>query len=239
MATPPIEMEKSGREVEVLKEVAKCFEAIAENYASKRKRPWSSLLEPVENAGLVLDAGSGSGRHAVHLAKQGCEVICLDIAKGMLKQAKELKIGLHLVQGDLRSLPFKDECFDAALCIAAIHHLPTKGLRLKALAELRRVLRSRGALLVTAWSRWQLKMFGRALKTWLTSPAWLFEFGDVKVSWSTHGGRYFRFYHLFTKGELRRLVEEAGLKIKWLKGYSPRPSIIPRNYAALAIKEVG
>ncbi|MCX8204331.1 MAG: methyltransferase domain-containing protein [Candidatus Nezhaarchaeota archaeon] len=229
----------TDRESLVIREVAKCFNSIARDYVSKRRRPWGQLLEPLKGAGVFLDVGSGGGRHAAYMVKQGAEGVCLDLAISMLKQARELEPRLHLVRGDMRELPFREECFDAALYIASIHHVPTKRLRLKAMAEAKRVLKPRGLLLVTAWSRWQLSMLGRMLKAWLRGSPWFFEAGDVEVPWTYRGRRYVRFYHLFTKRELRQLVEGVGLKIHLVKGFSPRPSLLPQNYVALASKEVG
>jgi len=229
-------MEAEARELKVLRQVVECFEAIAEDYASKRRKPWSELLNPLSGSGLVLDAGSGGGRHAAYLARRGVEVVCLDASSSMLKQARRHDRELGLVRGDLRELPFRDACFEAVACVASIHHVPTRRLRLKALKEVSRVLKPDSSLIITAWSRWQPKLLAKALKAWLTRPRWFFELGDVEVPWTLRGRRYLRYYHLFTKGELKRLIEEAGLKVSWVKGFSPRPSLLPRNYAALAIK---
>lgn len=226
------------RECLVIKEVAECFDAIAEDYSSKRKRPWSQLLKPLEGARLFLDVGSGGGRHAAYLAGRGGEGVCLDIAKSMLKQAKGAGARLHLVRGDMRALPFREGSFDAVICIASIHHVPTRRVRVMAMLEVKRVLKPRGLLLITAWSRWRLSALWRMLKAWVGGSPRFFELGDVEVPWTYRGRRYIRFYHLFTRGELRRLVEDAGLKVLKVEGFSPRPSLVPQNYVALAVKEV-
>lgn len=231
-------MARQARERLVIKEVAECFEAIAEDYSSKRRRAWAQLLEPLAGAGLFLDVGSGGGRHAAYLVRRGGEGVCLDVAASMLKQAKRAEPRLHLVRGDMRELPFRGSAFDAVLCIASIHHVPTKEMRRRAVAEAKRVLKPHGLLLITAWSRWQLSMLGRALRAWLGGSPRFFEFGDVEVPWTYRGRKYVRFYHLFTKHELRRLVEEAGLRVRSIRGFSPRPSLLPKNYVALALKEV-
>ncbi|MEM4699682.1 MAG: methyltransferase domain-containing protein [Candidatus Nezhaarchaeales archaeon] len=234
MAQRPIE-----REVLVIKEVAECFDAIAEDYSSKRRRPWSQLLELVGGPGLFLDVGSGGGRHAAYLAKRGGEGVCLDIAKSMLKQAKAAGARLHFVRGDMRALPFRGDSFDAVLCIASIHHVPTKRMRMMAVLEAKRVLKPRGLLLLTVWSRWRLSSLWGMLKAWVGGSPRFFEVGDAEVPWTYRGRKYVRFYHLFTKGELRKLVEGAGLRVLRLEGFSPRPSLLPQNYVALAVKEVG
>lgn len=53
---------------------------------------------------------------------------------------------------DCLALPFRDECFDAGLSIAVIHHFATTERRVAALKELARVLRIGGRLMVSVWA---------------------------------------------------------------------------------------
>jgi len=53
---------------------------------------------------------------------------------------------------DNLALPFRDECFDAGLSIAVIHHFATTERRVAALKELARVLRIGGKLMVSVWA---------------------------------------------------------------------------------------
>jgi ubiquinone/menaquinone biosynthesis C-methylase UbiE len=56
----------------------------------------------------------------------------------------------RLVCADAIELPFTDECFDAALCSAALHHFENPD---QALVELHRVLQDGGELLLTVPDR--------------------------------------------------------------------------------------
>ena len=53
---------------------------------------------------------------------------------------------------DCLHLPYRTGLFDAAICIAVVHHLSTEERRLAALRELSRVLRPGGNLLVYVWA---------------------------------------------------------------------------------------
>jgi ubiquinone/menaquinone biosynthesis C-methylase UbiE len=68
----------------------------------------------------ILDAGTGTGRFAKPLQDNGFEVYGVDIAKKMISRAKERKVN-HLFLGDVCSLPFKDDTFDATICIHVLH----------------------------------------------------------------------------------------------------------------------
>ena len=106
---------------------------------------------------LVLDLGCGSGRHVVHLARQGFRSVGLDISP----------TGLHLAQawmreeghdasftlGDTRQpLPFRDGSIEGVLSTQVIHHARITSVRL-AIREIRRVLVPGGLAFVTVSGR--------------------------------------------------------------------------------------
>jgi len=57
---------------------------------------------------------------------------------------------LHLVQGDSQRLPFEDNSFDLITCTHSFHHYPQQH---KVLAEMHRVLRRGGRLLILDGNR--------------------------------------------------------------------------------------
>jgi len=97
----------------------------------------------------VLDLACGTGRHALHLSKEGARVTGVDFSRGMLQRAETAHGGrsVRWVEHDLHEpLPFDDDAFDAAVHALALDHLkgPTALLR-----ELARVLRPGGRAAVT------------------------------------------------------------------------------------------
>lgn len=91
----------------------------------------------------VLDAGCGPGLDAAQLRQRGLLVTGLDITRSMLAVARARGGVERVVQGDLRSLPFRDGRFDAAWASASLLHLPKSQVK-QALLEVRRVLRHEG-----------------------------------------------------------------------------------------------
>jgi ubiquinone/menaquinone biosynthesis C-methylase UbiE len=91
----------------------------------------------------MLDVGCGTG-WAVEHATQRCGVgFCMgiDLSPGMIENARRRRGHFPNVvfqQADAESLPLADESFDGAMCSFSFHHYSSP---LKALAEIRRVLR--------------------------------------------------------------------------------------------------
>lgn len=56
---------------------------------------------------------------------------------------------------DTLKVPIRNYSCDAVLSIAVLHHLSTLELRLKALLEIKRILRINGRALVYVWCREQ------------------------------------------------------------------------------------
>jgi SAM-dependent methyltransferase len=96
----------------------------------------------------ILDAGCGSGPLFAALRDRGAIVTGFDTSTGMLEQARQrLGDGADLQVADLGSpLPFPDGTFDDVIASLVLHYLEDWG---PALAELRRVLKLGGRLIVS------------------------------------------------------------------------------------------
>ncbi len=112
------------------------------------ERHIGSLLGEV--AGLdIVDVGCGTGRHALRLAAAGARVTAVDFSKAMLEraQAKPGAEAVRFMQHDLASpLPLHGGIFDRVLCCLVLDHINELE---KFFAELRRLCRPKGAVLVS------------------------------------------------------------------------------------------
>jgi ubiquinone/menaquinone biosynthesis C-methylase UbiE len=98
----------------------------------------------------ALDVATGAGHTAFALAPHVARVIATDITPEMLAQAERLRgeRGVPNVEfglADVHALPFGDGAFDIVTCRRAAHHFARIG---DALAEMRRVLRPGGRLVI-------------------------------------------------------------------------------------------
>ena len=197
-------------------------------------------LAGVETGGDVLDAPCGYGRHSIVLARAGYRVVGADRSSVLLEEARR-RAGEgewpQWVQADHRELPFEDASFDAALNLfSALGYRGEEGDR-RTLAELRRVLRPGGGLVVETMHRDRLMhIFQR--RGWEPLPDGdllleerTFDYlaGEIETMHSlveAGGSRESMTYRfrVYTATELVRLVEDAGFgQVECFGGWEREP----------------
>ena len=92
---------------------------------------------------IVLDAGCGNGRFTNQAAKYGAEVIGVDIGYGVKSAYKNLRErkNVHIIQGDLFNLPFRDKIFDSVFSNGVLMHT---GDAYKAFSSIQRHIKNGG-----------------------------------------------------------------------------------------------
>ena len=134
---------------------AECYQRyVAPNYTG----PWATALVEVAGVGLghrVLDAACGTGvvaRAAARAAGEGGEVIGLDVNAGMLAVAAEVPYdgpaALRWHEAGVSDTGLDSETFDVVVSQQGLQYFPD---RLRALTELRRILKPEGRLTMSVW----------------------------------------------------------------------------------------
>ena len=102
-----------------------------------------------------------------HLMKAAqCRPVAVDVAFSLCVRGRSMTPGAHVVQADVRALPFRAGAFDAVLDLSTLDHLPEAGAA-AAVGEYGRVLRGGGVLLLVFWQRNLLVRLRLLLKRWL------------------------------------------------------------------------
>ena len=208
---------------------ATAFDAMAASY--DELEPWYEHLYAVLH-GLVrvdlapppgsrrpraLDAGCGTGFQTALLLELGYETVGVDLAAGLLRVARARCAGAQFVQGDVETLPCRDDTVDLVVSCGSTLSFVSRPDR--AIAEIARVLRPGGRLLLEVEHRWSLDLAWRLASSAVGDPlgygvktreAWRAFGRPIREGvWMDYPG-YPRL-RLFTRRELDRLLGDAGL----------------------------
>jgi ubiquinone/menaquinone biosynthesis C-methylase UbiE len=122
-------------------------------------RQMTADLAQLQSGEVVLDVGCGTGTQALVAKKRVGETgrVCgIDPSTSLLAGArrKALRSGLSIdfQPGGIEQLPYPDQSFDVVLSTFMMHHLPDD-IKRQGLAEIARVLRPGGRLLVIDFKR--------------------------------------------------------------------------------------
>jgi SAM-dependent methyltransferase len=117
---------------------------VVEHYLRKRTR---FVLEHCPR-GKGLDVGCGTGALATRLAEAGYEMAGVDPSGGMLEVLRARAPAIRAVRASGTALPFADDRFDLVLSVAVMHHVADPEDVRRTLAEMVRVTKPSGRILV-------------------------------------------------------------------------------------------
>jgi SAM-dependent methyltransferase len=206
---------------------AKFWRAASEPWADDDAQAVAVLLDLPAGA-RVLDAPCGAGRIAVRLAELGLEVLGIDISEEEIEEARrvaaERGTTARFEEGDLRALP--SERFDAVVCWGnSFGYLPHAGT-IEHLASTRRTLRAGGTLVLETMTAAESLLPGFRAEIEYAAGGVTMRARHEYDPWRSrlvgdfaftgHDGRTERgpvIHHVYTAGELVRLLEEAGFRV--------------------------
>ena len=201
----------------LLKETCQNYNRIALHFTRSRGFVWdiAGLDKYVVPGERVLDLGCGNGRLYKIFKDKKTDYVGVDNSSELIKIAQENYPHLNFQVADALELPFPDNHFDKVYSIRALHCFPSEEFRAQFFTEAGRVLKPGGTLILTVWNVWgcqdRTNLF-RLIKSTFSKiiGASRLDFGDTFVPWEN---KTLRYYHFFTKKELRNLTEKSGFEV--------------------------
>ncbi len=134
-------------------DVAPKYDVVNDVLSMGQTRRWRRIVVDAvgaERGQRVLDLAAGTGTSSEPYADAGIDVVACDFSLGMLKVGKRRRPDIDFVAGDATNLPFADNSFDACTISFGLRNVNEPK---KALAEMLRVTRPGGRLVVAEFSQ--------------------------------------------------------------------------------------
>jgi S-adenosylmethionine-dependent methyltransferase len=220
------------------------FDEQAAAFAADQRGPWTDLRYrlilhqlgehiPVEHL-KVLDAGGGAGRLAVRLASDGHDVMLLDQSEGMLSQAKaaaaEAGVEVRMLESTIEEADdlLDGEQFDVVACHNVLEYVVNLQ---EVLRELKSWVRPGGALSLVVHNT-------ASLPLWCALHELNFDEALSNLGVKTWRGRFSDSARAFEAGEIRELIDRAGLEVAEVYGLGIVSAYIPDEEVKFAEERI-
>ncbi|MDD5626732.1 MAG: class I SAM-dependent methyltransferase [Patescibacteria group bacterium] len=187
------------------------YEQRAQDFSASRQRDWPlfiSFANYIKKGDRVLDLGCGNGRLYPLVSQKGASYLGVDASKRLLQEAKRDYGSAEFQAGNILDLKLPPQSFDVAVLIAVLHHIPSRALRQEALCNAAKLVKAGGLVLLTNWNLFQTKFCSLRLRYNLKKVL-----GKNKMDFNDVLYKEKRYYHGFTKREIGRLLQNAGLRV--------------------------
>lgn len=175
---------------------------IAADWKKFREEPRKEVKEFIELCkGNIIDIGCGSGRHFVK--KKDLKFYGVDFSEKMIELArknsieKNLNVELSLIETE--EIPYEDNFFDNAICIAVLHCIETKKKRSNFLKEIRRIMKPKGRLMIQVWSKNHKRIENKGKEAF--------------IPWTVENKKFERYYYIYDLEEICEEIKTAGFNI--------------------------
>jgi demethylmenaquinone methyltransferase / 2-methoxy-6-polyprenyl-1,4-benzoquinol methylase len=167
---PRAQLDKKPADVSAMfDKVADRYDLLNDTLSLGMDRRWRKVVARAvgaRNGQLVLDLAAGTGTSSRAFTAAGARCVACDFSLGMLRVgARRPGPRLKFVAGDALALPFADQAFDAVTISFGLRNVADTG---QALAELLRVTRPGGRLVICEFSHLPVRRLNDLYELYLT-----------------------------------------------------------------------
>jgi SAM-dependent methyltransferase len=136
-------------EIEYVKQI---YQYIASEFNVTRAYKWSwitNFINSLPKNSLIYDIGCGSGRNMDY---SDYRFIGFDNCESFIELCRNK--GLKAYYSEITDIKIRDNSACALICIATFHHLSSHDNRIKALKELKRLVKPNGKIMLSVYPRY-------------------------------------------------------------------------------------
>ena len=156
----------------------------------------------------ILDLAAGTGTSSMAFVRPGVDVVASDFSEGMLAEGRKRHPELEFVFADATNLPFKDAEFDAVSISFGLRNVVDVD---KALAEMFRVTKPGGRVVICEFSHVATPIIGPAYRAYLGKILPAFSALSSKAS-DAYGYLAESILAWPNQQELAKLIQKAGFE---------------------------
>ncbi len=173
---------------------------------SEFKNPWVEKILTEKKSSHILDLGCGGGFLSNYLGQKHFNVTGIDISSSSLEIAKKYDTSqkVNYILGDIHSLPFEDQSFDAICAMDILEHIEDYPTLLK---ECSRILRPGGIFLFHTFSKNLL--------------SWLIVIKGMEIFYPTAPKDLHLYEYFISPKDLISQMNQNHLKLDFIKGTGP------------------
>lgn len=108
------------------------------------------FLNSLPEGSIVADVGCGNGKYLG--VNPNLTMIGTDRSFNLIGCARQVSQRYQTFVADSLMLPLRSDSCDHVISIAVVHHFSSNSLRVQALSEMHRILRTGGTMLVYVWA---------------------------------------------------------------------------------------
>ena len=189
------------------------FKGICGGYIDKSETYSVFSLINFNKVKTFLDSGCGTGRHLINLPKY-VEAYGIDASKYMIKVAKKKVKNVKFYVSEVEKTNFKDNYFDCIISVRVLQHLENQE---KSIEEMIRTLKKNGRLIVMNYNKITLLSLYKWIRQHKIRKMFSLPF-DLLIGKSPFGRWKQPLDTYNTYGEIKRMFEKNGLKVKRIRG---------------------
>lgn len=190
------------------------------------------ILKHIKSEDSILDIGCGTGRITTYLYKLGYNVTGIDYSKKAIEKLRKNHPEISCRMMDILDLPMKNK-FDVIILTRTLQSLPTKEMKIEALAKAKQSMNTNGTIILTEGNPNRLYAPIPKYNYYLTYKEWLAVLKDSNlklieissipfstlVSLCDGKSRYWFVRHFKTLYNVAYLLDFLGrIKPDWVSG---------------------